>query len=35
LQYIVHPGGNVVDPANPAMTVRNAFIVGVRSTIKF
>jgi len=35
LQYIVHPGGNVADPANPAVTVKNAFIVGVRSTIKF
>jgi porin len=35
LQYIVHPGGNVADPTNPATTVRNAFIVGVRSTIKF
>jgi len=35
LQYIVHPGGNVPDPANPAMTVGNALVVGVRSTIKF
>lgn len=35
LQWIVHPGGNVPDPNNPAVTVANAFIVGVRSTIKF
>jgi porin len=35
LQYIVHPGGNVPDPNNPAITVANAFIVGIRSTIKF
>ena len=35
LQYIVHPGGNVPDPDNPTLTVRNAFVVGVRSAIKF
>jgi porin len=35
LQYIVHPGGNVPDPNNPNMTVGNALIAGVRSTIKF
>jgi len=35
LQLIVHPGGNVPDPNNPAVTVANAFVVGVRSTIKF
>jgi hypothetical protein len=31
----VHPGGNVPDPNNPNMTVRNAVVAGVRSTIKF
>jgi porin len=35
LQYIVHPGGNVPDPANPNSTVGNAFVAGIRSTIKF
>jgi porin len=36
LQYIVHPGGNVADPNDPAgAAVKNAFIAGVRSTIKF
>jgi porin len=35
LQYIVHPGGNVPDPIDPTATVRNTFIAGVRSTIKF
>ena len=35
LQYIVHPGGNVADPNNPALTVSNAFVAGVRSTIRF
>jgi len=35
LQYIVHPGGNVPDPDNPTLTVRNAFVVGLRSAIKF
>ena len=35
LQYIVHPGGNVPDPNNPNVIVGNAFVAGVRSTIKF
>ncbi len=35
LQYIVHPGGNVADPDDPASTVRNAFIAGIRTAIKF
>ncbi len=35
LQYIVHPGGNVSDPNNPAATVQDAFVAGIRSTIKF
>jgi porin len=35
LQYIVHPGGNVPDPNNPAAVLGNAFIAGIRSTIKF
>jgi porin len=35
LQYIVHPGGNVPDPNNANATIANAFIAGVRSTIKF
>ena len=35
LQYIVHPGGNVADPNDPASTIQNAFIAGIRSTMKF
>ena len=35
LQEIVHPGGNVPDPLNPAQPIRDAFVVGARSTIKF
>jgi len=35
LQWIVHPGGNMSDPNNPAVTVANAFVVGIRSTVKF
>ncbi len=35
LQYIVHPGGNVADPNNANAVVQNAFVAGVRSTIKF
>jgi len=34
-QYIIHPGGNVPDANDLNVTVRNAFIAGVRSTIKF
>ncbi|HEY5378284.1 MAG TPA: carbohydrate porin [Pseudolabrys sp.] len=35
LQYIVHPGGNVADPNNGSVAVANAFVAGLRSTIKF
>jgi porin len=35
LQYIVHPGGNVPDPNNPAGAIGNAFVTALRSTIKF
>lgn len=35
VQYIVRPGGNVPDPNNAAATVQNAFVIGVRSSIKF
>ena len=35
IQYIVRPGGNAPDPNNPAATIGNAFIAGLRSTIKF
>lgn len=34
-QYIVRPGGNVADPNNPAIPVRDAAVFGVRSTLKF
>jgi porin len=35
LQQIVHPGGHVPDPLNPAQAIHDAFVVGGRSTIKF
>ena len=35
IQYIVRPGGNVPDPANPGSAVGNAFIAGVRTVITF
>ena len=35
LQYIVHPGGNVANPNNANVTIADAFVAGVRSTIKF
>jgi porin len=34
-QYIVHPGGNVSDPANPLVPVKDAAVIGVRSVLKF
>jgi porin len=35
LQHIRHPGGRVPDPSNPDMIVKDALIVGVRSSMKF
>jgi porin len=35
IQYIVHPGGRVPDPSNPNATVKNAFLAGLRTTVKF
>ncbi|MBX6327078.1 MAG: carbohydrate porin [Pseudolabrys sp.] len=35
IQYIVHPGGHVPDPNNPAAAVGDAFIAGIRSIVKF
>lgn len=34
-QYIVHPGGNVAHPNNPAVVVGNAAIFGIRSAFTF
>jgi porin len=34
-QYIVHPGGNVADPNDPNVVVKDAAIFGVRSTFTF
>jgi porin len=34
-QYIFHPGGNVPDPLNPTRTIADAFLLFLRSTIKF
>lgn len=37
LQFIFHPGGNISNPADPSGTVpiRNAVVVGVRTTVSF
>jgi porin len=37
LQYIVHPGGGGTDPlaANPGHLLRNATVLGLRTTLKF
>jgi hypothetical protein len=34
-QYFVQPGGNVSDPANPLVPVKDAAVIGVRSVLKF
>jgi porin len=37
LQYIVHPGGNIQNPlvANGAAAIPNAFVLGLRTTLRF
>lgn len=37
MQYVVHPGGGVVDPYDPTQThrIRDAVMVGVRTTITY
>jgi porin len=35
VQYVVNPGGSVPNPRNPTETVRNAWIVGVRTSVTF
>jgi porin len=35
LQVVLHPGGNVAGNASPVEPVRNAVIVGVRSTMRY
>ncbi len=34
-QYVVHPGGDIPDPAMPTRAVRNAAIFGLRTTIQY
>jgi porin len=35
LQYIVHPGGNVTNPANSTSAIPNALVIGTRATLRF
>ena len=35
LQYFVHPGGGVADPDDPRHAIKNAFIIGLRTTVDF
>jgi porin len=35
IQQIIHPGGHVPDPLNPAQAIHDAFVVSGRSSIKF
>ena len=34
-QYVIHPGGSVANPNSPATRVSDAFILGVRTAVKF
>ena len=34
-QFIIHPGGNSANPNNPSDAIPNAFVLGLRSAIKF
>jgi porin len=36
-QYILHPGGGATDPLgpNPGRLLRNAMVLGMRTTLKF
>jgi porin len=37
LQYIVHPGGGATNPlgTSPGRLLRNAMVLGIRTTLKF
>jgi porin len=35
VQYIIHPGGGVQDPNDPSRTIRNEFVIGVRTNVLF
>ncbi len=35
LQYIVHPGGGLLDPADPRHLIRNELVAGVRAVVTF
>jgi porin len=37
LQYIIHPGGNIVNPNTPSSNrpIPDAFVAGLRTTVAF
>ncbi len=35
LQYIIHPGGGLLDPADPRHLIRNELVAGVRAVVTF
>jgi porin len=35
LQYIIHPGGNIANPANPASSIPDALVIGMRTVLRF
>jgi len=34
-QYVIHPGGNVPEPGNPAQVLKNAAVFGLRGSVTF
>jgi porin len=35
LQYVVHPGGGLANPDDPAQNLRNEFVAGARAVVTF
>ena len=35
LQYVIRPAGGASDPNNPARPLRNALVIGLRTSLKF
>lgn len=35
IQYVIKPGGGIPDPVDPAHTLRNELVIGIRTNITF
>jgi porin len=34
VQYVINPGGGIVDPSNPTRTIKNEWVIGIRAIIQ-